>query len=193
MAWHPNSHYVAGGYADGEVRLFDVRTGGVVRILAGKHSAEEGGVSSLAFDATGRRLASGGHDGRVAVWDLRSGKADETCSASLAKNKHSASVTALDWAPRLEGEVEAAVLVSGSTDCTVKMWPFYPSSSSSSTSTSDGLMNGDDAEMDGHNDNDAFRAVRTFKTKRTPICHLSFCRADVAVCVGSYFPGEREL
>ena len=59
---------------DGEIRLFDTRTGHV-RALQGRH---EGDITDLAFSPDGRALvSSGGDDGRIIVWDVASGQERE--------------------------------------------------------------------------------------------------------------------
>ena len=60
---------------DGEISLFDTRTGRA-RVLQGRH---EGDITDLAFSPDGRALvSSGGDDGRIIVWDVASGQERET-------------------------------------------------------------------------------------------------------------------
>jgi U3 small nucleolar RNA-associated protein 12 len=54
------------GYTDGSIRLWDSKTGTVVISFNGHKSA----VSALAWDQSGTRLASGGRDAHIIVWDL---------------------------------------------------------------------------------------------------------------------------
>jgi U3 small nucleolar RNA-associated protein 12 len=54
------------GYTDGSIRLWDSKTGTVVISFNGHKSA----VSAFAWDHTGTRLASGGRDAHIIVWDL---------------------------------------------------------------------------------------------------------------------------
>jgi transcription initiation factor TFIID subunit 5 len=44
VRWHPNCHYIATGSADRTVRVWDVRTGECVRLLAGHKGAVSVGV-----------------------------------------------------------------------------------------------------------------------------------------------------
>ena len=54
------------GYEDGSIRLWDSRLGTVVISFNGHKS----GVSALAFDKAGVRLASGARDTDIIIWDL---------------------------------------------------------------------------------------------------------------------------
>ena len=65
---------VAFGYRNGEVR-FDVLGRLPVPASAEKHTV---GVPTLVFSADGRRVASGGGDWRVKLWDTRSGRLLQT-------------------------------------------------------------------------------------------------------------------
>ncbi|KAJ3171134.1 hypothetical protein HDU88_008170 [Geranomyces variabilis] len=58
------------GLSNGEVQLFSLAHGKVIRTLTGVHSA---GVTDFAFAADGVRGFSGGLDGLAVEWDVRSG------------------------------------------------------------------------------------------------------------------------
>ena len=61
---------VATASSDGAVRLYDTFQGRVTRELL----YHQGAVCSVAFSPSGSRLASGGDDGCIAVWDVRTGE-----------------------------------------------------------------------------------------------------------------------
>jgi WD40 repeat protein len=67
-------------------------------------------VLEIALDRTGERLASGGGDGKVGVWNLKSRKRERLLGG------HGKGVYAVAWHPTLP------VLASGSADGTVRLW-----------------------------------------------------------------------
>ena len=54
------------GYADGSIRIWDARTSTAIISFNGHKSA----VTTLAFDQSGVRLASGAKDTDIVIWDL---------------------------------------------------------------------------------------------------------------------------
>jgi WD40 repeat protein len=65
----PDSQLLATGSADHAVRIWNARSGALIRTLDA-HTAE---IRAVAFDVEGKRLASGGEDKKVYVWDVASG------------------------------------------------------------------------------------------------------------------------
>ena len=64
VAFHPNAHYLATGSVDKSLRLWELRAGPCVRVLAA-HTP----IHALAFSPCGQYLAAaGGGDGAVLLW-----------------------------------------------------------------------------------------------------------------------------
>lgn len=63
---HPRTNLIAVGYANGHVKVFEYETGQLKVNFTGHRTA----ISALAFDRDGSRLASGGKDCNIVVWDV---------------------------------------------------------------------------------------------------------------------------
>jgi U3 small nucleolar RNA-associated protein 12 len=114
------------GYADGSIRVWDSRTATVIISFNGHKS----GVTTLAFDRSGTRLASGARDTDIVIWDLVS-------EVGLFKLRgHKGQITGLHFLHTSQstdedgeidgatGEVdpEQAFLLSTSKDALIKIW-----------------------------------------------------------------------
>ncbi|KAJ3278551.1 WD repeat-containing protein 43 [Borealophlyctis nickersoniae] len=64
------SKLIALGLSNGTITLYSLARGQIVRTLEGGHSAA---VADVCFDKSGRRAFSGGEDGVVVEWDVKSG------------------------------------------------------------------------------------------------------------------------
>ncbi|KAF2421009.1 WD40 repeat-like protein [Tothia fuscella] len=107
------------GYEDGTVRIWDSRIDSVVISFNGHKTA----VTTLAFDHTGVRLASGAKDTDIIIWDL-------VAEVGMFKLRgHKDQVVALHWLYQ-EGSMEEengvtegdAFILSASKDALIKMW-----------------------------------------------------------------------
>ncbi|EAT88393.2 hypothetical protein SNOG_04633 [Parastagonospora nodorum SN15] len=110
------------GYADGSIRIWDARTSTAIISFNGHKSA----VTTLAFDKTGVRLASGSKDTDIVIWDLVS----ETGLFKLRGHKgqitglhflHPAS-TAQEDEEDAEMDTDQVFLLSTSKDALIKIW-----------------------------------------------------------------------
>ncbi len=63
--------FALGSGADSEVRLWDLRTDKMVRVLK---KQEKGGMHALSFSSDGRLLAAGSFDSFLHIWEARDGK-----------------------------------------------------------------------------------------------------------------------
>ncbi|MDT8381107.1 MAG: WD40 repeat domain-containing protein [Brevefilum sp.] len=106
VAFSPDGAVLASGSWDGAVRLWDVNSGGPLRMLEGHTDY----VTSVAFSPDGAVLASGSLDGTVRLWDVNSG------GQLRMPEGHTDYLTSVAFSP------DGAVLASGSLDGTVRLW-----------------------------------------------------------------------
>ncbi len=92
----------------GTIRIWNVRTGRLVRTLNSVHSKKS--VKTLAVSPDSSMLVSGGDDNNVIMWDLKTGRRVRTIPA------HKAAVNAIAFSS------DGKTLASGSDDKTVRLW-----------------------------------------------------------------------
>ncbi|MEG3858286.1 serine/threonine-protein kinase [Microcoleus sp. herbarium12] len=92
----------------GTIRIWNLRTGLLVRTLNPVHSKKS--VNTLAVSPDSSILASGGGDNNVILWDLKTGRRVRTIAA------HKAPVNAIAFSS------DGQTLASGSDDKTVRVW-----------------------------------------------------------------------
>ena len=80
LAVSPDGQVAAAGYRDGMIRLWNLQTGRMERLLAG-HRRE---VKALAFQPGGQLLASGSRDGTLRLWSAATGE-ELRCLSGPAK------------------------------------------------------------------------------------------------------------
>ncbi|KAG1732343.1 hypothetical protein EDB19DRAFT_1912066 [Suillus lakei] len=107
VAVFPDKRRMVTGSHDNTVRLWDLKTGEVLKKMEGHSSAR---VRALAVSRDGRFIASGGY-GEVIIWHGETGE-------SLTKpfKTHSDWINSLDFSP------DGTVLATGSWDNTTKLW-----------------------------------------------------------------------
>lgn len=101
------------GCKDALIRTLDANTGELVRDMESNVHME--GITCLALSPSGTRLASGGHDHLVVVWDVTTGV--KQCATDL----HESALTALVFHPRLQ-RGGSQVLLSASLDMSLRLW-----------------------------------------------------------------------
>ncbi|RPB14395.1 WD40 repeat-like protein [Morchella conica CCBAS932] len=106
------------GYNDGSIRLWDTKTSTVIISFNGHRSA----VSTLCFDHSGTRLASGSKDANIIVWDLIS----EVGLYRLRGHKDQITKIVFLRGPEIKddamGANDAGWLVSTGKDTLIKLW-----------------------------------------------------------------------
>ena len=107
LAWHPSIRILAVGFRSGGILIYRFPDS---RQEPQQISAHSGPVESLAWSPDGTRLASGGADRMLRVWDPDTGA---TC---LTLAGHEQGVAAVDWSP------DGARILSGSPDMTLRIW-----------------------------------------------------------------------
>jgi WD40 repeat protein len=106
VAVSPDSHHALSGCGDGQVRLWDLRTGQLLRTFTG----HEGAVSAVAASPDGRRALSGSYDRTLRLRDRATGQLLHVLAG------HEDMVFSLAISP------DGRQAVSGSRDRTLRFW-----------------------------------------------------------------------
>ncbi|CEQ42293.1 SPOSA6832_04096, partial [Sporobolomyces salmonicolor] len=205
VTFHPNSLYIATGSSDRTCRLWDVQKGMCVRVFVG----HRGAVMRVKISPDGRWLASAGHvtdsarkfqpgdDHLIHLWNLSTGALQKTFSG------HSAPIHSLSFS------VESTVLLSGSSDETVRVWDVLspPSSADSGAGEAGGVGDkrrlgaapgggigkkdgkdggaGGDGKGAGGSSGPCPDLLATLATKRTPVLEVKFTPRNLALAAGA--------
>lgn len=105
VAFDPTGQWLAGGDANGEIRLWNWATGQLQQTFAGHTSW----VRTVAFHPTHPWLISGSNDHTIKVWDVTSG----TCRQTLAQHEHWVRGIAVNPSPTQEAPTLASCDANG--------------------------------------------------------------------------------
>ena len=131
VAFSSDGTLAAGAMGDRTVRIWDAATGRVRHVLRGHTDL----VMDVAFSPGGRELASASYDKTVRVWDLASGD-------HRVLRGHAGAVDHVVWR-------DAAHLVTGSRDGTLRLWDVPPVQPPSATQIAAALAAATTARIDG--------------------------------------------
>ena len=158
MNWHPNSAYVVTGSSDKTCRLFDLQRGAAVRLYTGHNAA----ISTVEISPDGKLLATASEDSAVNLYDINSAK----LLKSFKSHAPGTSIYSLAFSK------DSAVLMSGASDCSVRVWDVKRSHGQSNAATTGGAGGGD--------------LLATYWTKQTPVYKVAFTGANVGVAAGAF-------
>ncbi len=106
VAFSPDDNDIAESRADYGVRLWDVKTGELLKTFSGHFDA----VESIAFSPDGEMIASGSRDETTILWDAKTGDYLRTLSG------HSGTVNSVAFSP------DCLLVATGSADTTLNLW-----------------------------------------------------------------------
>ncbi|MBF2015651.1 MAG: serine/threonine protein kinase [Rivularia sp. T60_A2020_040] len=106
----PDGQLLASGSSDKTIKLWELKTGKLLRQLGGWFSGHSGIIDSLVFSHNGEILASGSWDETIKLWSVSTGREIRTYKG------HSSCVNTLNFSPNNQ------LLASGSVDRTIKLW-----------------------------------------------------------------------
>ncbi|NQT16470.1 MAG: SUMF1/EgtB/PvdO family nonheme iron enzyme, partial [Planctomycetes bacterium] len=146
FSWSPKGEWLAVGYGDGTIRLWQL-DGTAGPVFEGEHTYADG----LAWSPDGSRLASAGYEGKVHVWD-REGTIHQTfeapagsaCLTCVVWSKDGRKLAVSDYAGRVEiWSLDGADVAEFSADLFVQGGVVLAASPNDETFLSAGRGNGD--------------------------------------------------
>ena len=149
------------GSSDKTCRLFDIQRGAAVRLYTG----HTGPISCVEISPDGRLLATAAEDSHVHVYDINSAK----LLKQFKSHTHGSSIYSLAFSK------DSSVLLSGGSDCSVRVWDVKRSNQVSN------------AAVPGQQHSDL---LATYYTKQTPVYKLAFTGANVACAAGAFTTNE---
>ena len=145
------------GSSDKTCRLFDIQRGSAVRLYTGHN----GPISCVEISPDGKLLATAAGDSMVHIYDLNSTK----CIKSFKGHAAGSSIYTLAF------DKNSSVLLSGGSDCSVRVWDIKRNNTVSN------------AAFSGQQGSDL---LATYWTKQTPVYKIAFTQANVACAAGAF-------
>jgi len=110
LAFSPNGGIIANGSVDNVIRLWNLKTGELEKVLSEESRRRRIGVLSIAFSRDGKFIAAGSDNNMVRIWDVRT----RYLRAMLRGHKN--------WVSAIAFSPDGNILASGSRDNTVRIW-----------------------------------------------------------------------
>ena len=193
VAFHPNGSYVFTGSCDRIVRAWAVGNGYAVRMFTG----HTGNITTLACSPNGKILASADDAGTIILWDLASGRLKKRM-----RGHAKGGIWSMSWS------MESTVLVSGGSDCTVRVWDVdLPDLGKENGVGGQGRViaeGGTGQKIDGSTTQMQSIAttgkkkgkdvvvtadqISAFPTKRSPVYKVQFTRQNLVIAGSAYLP-----
>ena len=112
LDYSPDGKHLVAGYNNNLVRVWDITTGQMVRVLKG----HTGVVWSVAYSPNGKMIISGSADKTVKCWNAETGELIRTLPDKKGDKGHSSIVSYVTFNPN------GTYIASGSADKSVKFW-----------------------------------------------------------------------
>ena len=112
LDYSPDGKHLVAGYNNNQVRIWDITSGKMERLLEG----HTGVVWSVAYSPDGKMIISGSADKTVKCWDAETGKLIRTLPDKKGDKGHSLTVSYVTFNPN------GTYIASGSSDKSVKFW-----------------------------------------------------------------------
>jgi transcription initiation factor TFIID subunit 5 len=161
IACAPNGHTVASADDRGEICVWSIAAGRLVKRMRG-HG--RGGIWSLDWSVESSVLSSGGADGTVRIWDMRSDLNSITTGKTIAASGEAAAATAAG--AKTEAGAAAAITA--------------PTTATSTTGAVKGKSKKDVVVTPDQ--------ISAFPTKKSPVYKVRFTEMNLVMAAGAYLP-----
>ncbi|MEM6453002.1 MAG: WD40 repeat domain-containing protein [Cyanobacteria bacterium P01_D01_bin.105] len=110
IAYSPNSQYIASGSVDNTLKIWNAKTGQLIRTIIVSNDPENW-VYAVAFSPDSQKIVTAGEDSIIRIWDLTSGK-----QMGQALTGHTGPVRSVLFSP------DGKKIVSGGDDKAIRIW-----------------------------------------------------------------------